>query len=78
MADFSGRVFEMPMNGSHFSAREEKILQLLLVGSANREIARELDINVETVKADMRQILRKLKARSEMPRSVDAQRLATH
>jgi DNA-binding NarL/FixJ family response regulator len=78
MADFSGRVFEMPMNGSHFSAREEQILHLLLVGFPTEQIARELDINVATVKADMREILRTVKARSEMPRSVDDQRLATH
>jgi DNA-binding NarL/FixJ family response regulator len=55
-----------------FSAREEQILHLLLVGFPTREIARELDITVSTVKADMRRILRKVKAYSETLRSIDA------
>jgi two-component system nitrate/nitrite response regulator NarL len=64
--------------GSDLSAREEKILRLLVVGFSNREIARDLDINVATVKAEMRQLLRKVKARSETLRSIDAQPLGTH
>jgi DNA-binding NarL/FixJ family response regulator len=46
------------------SAREEKILELLLVGASNKRIARDLNISTATVKADMHEILRKLNARN--------------
>jgi DNA-binding NarL/FixJ family response regulator len=59
-----------------FSAREEQILQLLLVGFSTRKIAHDVDITVATVKADMRQIFRKVKARSETLGSIDAKPLA--
>jgi DNA-binding CsgD family transcriptional regulator len=78
MADFGGRLFRMRVKGFHLSVREEKILQLLFVGTSSNEIARDLDINPATVKADMRQILRKVKARSKTLPSIDAQPLATH
>jgi DNA-binding NarL/FixJ family response regulator len=45
------------------SAREKTILQHLLAGSSTEQIARDLNITVATVKADMREILRKLNAR---------------
>jgi DNA-binding NarL/FixJ family response regulator len=61
-----------------FSASEEQILQLLLVGFPTRKIAHDLDMTVATVKAGMRQILRKIKARSEALPSTDAQWLAAH
>jgi DNA-binding NarL/FixJ family response regulator len=53
-------------------AREEQVLQLLLVGFSTRQIARELEIDVATVKAVLREILRTVKAGSETPRLVDA------
>jgi DNA-binding NarL/FixJ family response regulator len=49
--------------GSDLSAGEEKILRLLVVGFSNKEIARDLDISVATVKAEMRELLRKVEAR---------------
>jgi DNA-binding NarL/FixJ family response regulator len=55
-----------------FSARGEQILRLLLAGLPTREIARDLDITVATVKAVLRQILCTVKARSETPRSIEA------
>ena len=55
-----------------FSAREEQILRLLLAGFPTREIARNLDMTVGTVKAVLRQILCTVKARSETPRSIEA------
>ena len=55
-----------------FSAREEQILRLLLAGFPTREIARNLDMTVATVKAVLRQILCTVKARSETPRSIEA------
>jgi DNA-binding NarL/FixJ family response regulator len=63
---------------SDLSAREEKILRLLVAGSSNTEIARDLGISAAAVKDDMRQILRKVKARSETLRSMDVPPLATH
>jgi DNA-binding NarL/FixJ family response regulator len=64
--------------GSDLSAREEKIVQLLVVGFSNRDIARALDVNVATLNAEMRQLLHKLKDRSETLRSINVQALATH
>jgi len=55
-----------------FSAREEQILRLLLAGFPTREIARNLDMTVGTVKAVLRQILCTVKARSDTPRSIEA------
>jgi two-component system nitrate/nitrite response regulator NarL len=46
------------------SAREAQILQLLVVGSSNKAIARDLTISHETVKVHIRALLRKLKARN--------------
>jgi DNA-binding NarL/FixJ family response regulator len=45
------------------SAREKKILELLLVGASNKAIARDLRISTAAVKVDMREILRKMNAR---------------
>lgn len=45
------------------SAREKKILERLLAGSSNRQMVRDLNITAATVKADMRDILRKRNAR---------------
>ena len=56
-----------------FSAREEQILHLLVVGFPTKKIARDLDIPVATVKAVLRQILRTVNAQSETRRSIDAQ-----
>jgi two-component system nitrate/nitrite response regulator NarL len=44
------------------SAREMQILQLLVAGSSNKAIARDLTISHETVKVHIRALLRKLKA----------------
>jgi two-component system nitrate/nitrite response regulator NarL len=46
------------------SRQEEKILGLLLVGSSNKAIARELSIVEATVAVHMRQIFRKVNARN--------------
>ena len=42
MADFGVRLFRMRVKGFHLSIREEKILQLLFVGTSSNEIARDL------------------------------------
>jgi two-component system, NarL family, nitrate/nitrite response regulator NarL len=45
---------------SHLSARELLVLQLLIAGSANKDIARDLAISDATVKLHMKALLRKL------------------
>ena len=49
-------------NGARLSNRELQILTLLVHGLSNRELAKELNVSVETVKTHMRNILRKLAA----------------
>jgi two-component system nitrate/nitrite response regulator NarL len=44
--------------------RERSILQCLTVGRSNKEIARELSLSEATVKAHVKVIMRKLKARN--------------
>jgi len=46
------------------SPREAQILQLLVVGSSNKAMARQLAISHETVKVHMKALLRKLNARN--------------
>jgi len=46
------------------SAQETQVLQLLVVGSSNKAIARDLGISREVVKVHMKSLLRKLKARN--------------
>jgi two-component system nitrate/nitrite response regulator NarL len=53
-----------PKATSGLSAREAQVLQLLVVGSSNKAMARALAISSETVKVHMRAILRKLNARN--------------
>jgi DNA-binding NarL/FixJ family response regulator len=46
------------------SARQRKILNDILGGDSTKEIARQLDVSAATVKADLREIVRKLDAQS--------------
>jgi DNA-binding CsgD family transcriptional regulator len=47
------------------SAREEKILKLLMEGYSTAAIARDLKVSTATVQATIHQITHKLKARSD-------------
>jgi DNA-binding CsgD family transcriptional regulator len=47
------------------SAREEKILKRLMDGYSTAAIARDLKLSITTVQAAIREIARKLKARSD-------------
>jgi DNA-binding NarL/FixJ family response regulator len=47
---------------AQFTSREAAVLELLSRGKANRVIAKELHVSESTVKANVRSILRKLKA----------------
>jgi DNA-binding NarL/FixJ family response regulator len=46
------------------SARQRKILNDILGGDSTKEIARQLDVSAATVKADLREIVSKLDAKS--------------
>jgi DNA-binding NarL/FixJ family response regulator len=47
------------------SAREEKILKLLMEGYSTAAIARDLKVSTATIQAAIHEIVRKLKARSD-------------
>jgi len=49
-----------------FSAREKEVLDLVLTGASNKEIARDLGITERTVKAHLTTILRKAGARDRL------------
>jgi two-component system, NarL family, nitrate/nitrite response regulator NarL len=58
---------EAPMGATAtigLSAREAQVLRLLVAGSSNKAIARDLAISHETVKVHMRAVLHKLRARN--------------
>ncbi|MCS3741594.1 MULTISPECIES: helix-turn-helix transcriptional regulator [unclassified Rhizobium] len=58
------------------SAREEQIVDYLVRGSTNREIAISLDISEKTVKHYMTVLMGKLDARSRLEVVLAAQNLA--
>jgi two-component system, NarL family, nitrate/nitrite response regulator NarL len=59
-----------PKPTTGLSAREAQILQLLVVGSSNKAIGRDLAISHETVKVHMKALLRKLNARNRTQAAV--------
>jgi two-component system nitrate/nitrite response regulator NarL len=67
-ATLGARAAPEPASGAKettgLSAREAQILQLLIAGSSNKAIARDLAISHETVKVHMKALLRKLHARN--------------
>jgi DNA-binding NarL/FixJ family response regulator len=56
------------------SRREREILALIACGLANKEIARELEMSLHTVKSHVRNILAKLGARNRTEAAVIAAR----
>ena len=60
----AGRTIRQPGTTEPLSGREKEILSLVATGLRNREIARRLFISEVTVKAHMRNIMRKLNAKS--------------
>lgn len=51
-----------PRNSYNLSAREREVLELLVEGASNKEIARRLGISAHTAKFHVRQITDKLDA----------------
>jgi DNA-binding NarL/FixJ family response regulator len=56
----------------HLTAREEQVLQLLLLARSNREIAEELGIEERTVKAHVGKLMRKIGAENRIELSMRA------
>jgi DNA-binding NarL/FixJ family response regulator len=56
----------------HLTAREEQVLQLLLLARSNREIASELGIEERTVKAHVGKLMRKVGAENRIELSMRA------
>ena len=56
----------------HLTAREEQVLQLLLLARSNREIAGELGIEERTVKAHVGKLMRKVGAENRIELSMRA------
>jgi DNA-binding NarL/FixJ family response regulator len=61
---------EFPLTG-----RESQVLVHVALGLSNKEIARSLEISVETVKEHVQNILRKIKANDRTDAAVRAVRL---
>jgi DNA-binding CsgD family transcriptional regulator len=57
-----GREPEQSQSATELPGRERSILELLMVGASNREIAQKLGIAPEALKAEMRTILAKINA----------------
>jgi LuxR family maltose regulon positive regulatory protein len=57
------------------SIQEQRVLRLLVAGHSNPEIARELVVSVNTVKAQLQSIYRKLNVNNRVEASVMAQQL---
>jgi len=53
-----------PSLPSHLSPREHEVLELMLAGKSNKDIARILRVSVETVKTHVHNILNKLQVRN--------------
>ena len=62
------------MRRAAITAREKQVLQMLVAGRSNKEIAVPLGIEVRTVKAHMSQLIRKLGVRNRIAVSVQALR----
>ena len=75
---FAGRVSEVLLEGfldaerqkivppvtERLTSREREIVQLLVEGSSNKDVARSLDLSVKTVETHRAAIMRKLELRS--------------
>ncbi|MGO4737326.1 LuxR C-terminal-related transcriptional regulator [Bosea sp. 2KB_26] len=61
---------------NRLSVREQQIVNLLLLGKMNNEIARELSLSAKTVKGYMTNLMAKLNARNRLEVVLAAQKLA--
>ncbi|MHB1021404.1 MAG: response regulator transcription factor [Acidobacteriaceae bacterium] len=63
---------QVPMQHSEFTPREREVLELLVAGRSNREIARSLKIEERTVKSHVGKLLRKVGVPNRIALSVHA------
>lgn len=70
----------MPIPGSNESLtpREVEVLQLIVAGSSNKEIAEQLVVSIWTVKSHMSKILRKLNVSTRTQAAARARELGLH
>ncbi len=64
-----------PENGTALTPREHEVIELLALGSSNKEIARKLGISVHTAKFHVGQLLDKLDATGRTDAVAHAARL---
>jgi DNA-binding CsgD family transcriptional regulator len=65
---------EPPPDAPHLTPRQAEVLRHLAVGASTEQIARELNISVETARNHIRAVLRKLDARSRLEAVAKARR----
>ena len=63
------------INDLNFTPREMEVLSYLVQGKSNKEIARELDLQVVTVKLHVRGVCRKLDAKNRTQAALKAQNM---
>ncbi len=59
-SETTNRLVSLCMKGENFTGQEQKVLELILKGLANKEIAKELHIEVTTVKVHLKNAFQKL------------------
>jgi DNA-binding NarL/FixJ family response regulator len=65
-------------NGLHLTQRQIHILRLIEVGKSNKEIAKSLNIEPNTVKNHVHQILQRMSVHTRCEAAAKYRRLATH
>ncbi len=74
-ADEVDNTISDPKSNVHFTPRESDVLSFLVDGASNKEIARELDLQIVTVKLHVRGICRKLGAKNRTQAALRAKEL---
>lgn len=70
--DRANRLTKRPMGSVELTAREKDVLEMLVMGRSNKEIANPLGIEERTVKAHVAKLMRKLGAQNRITLSVHA------
>ncbi len=59
-AERTGQIISLCIKGENLTGQEQKVLGLILKGVTNKEIAKELSIELTTVKAHLKNAFQKL------------------
>src|SRR5689334_4123102 len=70
--DRSSKLKKQPMGGVEFTSREKQVLEMLVMGRSNKEIAAPLGIEERTVKAHVAKLMRKVGVQNRITLSVHA------